>query len=77
MKCFPAGWVDLEFEEPWSQPGFLHLTVLSGMCASRELGGPMRVLKALQGLLKDRERAKPALALGQTRRCLIQPWVRA
>jgi hypothetical protein len=67
--------VDIEFEEPWSQPGFLQLTVISGMCTSQL--GQMRVLKALQGLRRDREQGKPTLALGGTRRCLIQPVVKA
>lgn len=70
-----SGWVDIEFEEPWSQPGFLQMTVISGLYATCEQSH-VKVLKAFQGLLKDNTRVKPTLALSPSRRCLIQPVVK-
>lgn len=67
-----SGWVDLEFEDPWSLPGFLHLTVLSSLCTDSK-HGELRVLRALQSLTKEKERFKPAMALGTSRRFLVQP----
>jgi hypothetical protein len=72
-----TGWVDLEFEEAWSQPGFVHMTVIASIDAGSLEPPEVRVLKTLQGLVKSSALARPVMAIGSSRRYLIQPVVKA
>jgi hypothetical protein len=72
-----SGWVDIEFEEAWSQPGFVHMTVIASVDAGSLEPSEVRVLKTLQGLVRTTARAKPVMAMGSSRRFLIQPVVKA
>jgi hypothetical protein len=66
-----TGWIDLEFGEPWSQPGFLTMTVIVAPDGLSDQ--ETRVVKTLHGFLKDRLHNIPAFAMGGQRRYLIQP----
>jgi hypothetical protein len=75
--ALPSGWVDIEFEEAWSQPGFIHMTVISSIDSGSLEPSEVRVLKTLQGLVRTAARARPVMAMGSSRRFLIQPVVKA
>uniref|UniRef100_A0A7S0QW37 Integrator complex subunit 4 n=1 Tax=Cryptomonas curvata TaxID=233186 RepID=A0A7S0QW37_9CRYP len=76
-RMIVSGWVDIEFEEAWSQAGFVHMTVIASVDAGTLEPSEVRVLKTLQGLAGTTARAKPVMAMGSSRRFLIQPVVKA